>query len=334
MKHVAILGGGSWGTALTLVLARSPAPPHLALWVHDPGLAAQMAVSRTNPVYLPGYALPQDLLVTNDLHEVVESAELIVGAMPSAYARQVYEAVREILDRPVIWLSATKGLETGTLLRMSQLIEQVVGEQLIEGLAVLSGPSFAAEVARGDPTAVVVACADPALGAAIQRRFSGPSFRVYTNTDVTGVELAGALKNIIAIAAGICVGLGYGHNTLAALVTRGAAEIARLACALGARPQTLAGLAGMGDLMLTATGPLSRNRQLGIELARGRTLQDILSSTRMVAEGVPTTAAAVELSRRSGVEMPITEQMYRVLYEGLPPLEAIAALMQRPLREE
>ena len=334
MKRVAILGGGSWGTALTLVLARSPAPPETTLWVHDAALAREIAASRTNPVYLPGYELPPGLLVTNDLREALTRAELVVGAMPSAYARQVYQAARAALDRPVVWLSATKGLETGTLLRMSQLIEQVVGDALVEGLAVLSGPSFAAEVARGDPTAVVVACTDAALGAAIQRRFSGPSFRVYTNADVIGVELAGALKNIIAIAAGICVGLGYGHNTLAALVTRGAAEIARLACAQGARPQTLAGLAGMGDLMLTATGPLSRNRQLGIELARGRSLREILASTRMVAEGVPTTAAAVELSRRCGVEMPITEQMYRVLYEGLPPLEAIAALMQRPLREE
>lgn len=334
VERVTILGGGSWGTALTLVLARTPQPPQVTLWVHDACLARQMSRTRENPVYLPGFRLPESLQVTSQLDEAVRGAELIVGAIPSAYARQVYRAVQPHLTAPAVFLSATKGLETDTLLRMSQVIEQVIDERQRAGIAALSGPSFAVEVARGDPTAVVVACPNPQLAAAIQQRFSGPTFRVYSNPDLVGVELAGALKNIIAIAAGICVGLGYGHNALAALVTRGAAEISRLASALGAQPKTLAGLAGIGDLMLTATGSLSRNRALGIELARGRKLEEILAATRTVAEGVNTTRAALELARRYQVEMPITEQIYQVLYHGRSPLQSIADLMQRPLREE
>lgn len=335
METIAILGGGSWGTALALLLARNhPALP-LSLWVHDPALARAMWERRENEVYLPGFKLPETIRVSNDIAQTVAGSTLLVGVAPSAHARQVYTAAFAALDPLPPVVSATKGIETGTLARMSQVIEETAAARSRRAqVAVLSGPSFALEVARGDPAAVVAASRESTLARRVQQIFSGPTFRVYTSEDVVGVEMGGAVKNVIAIAAGICTGLGLGHNTLAALVTRGVAEMTRLACALGAQPRTLAGLSGIGDLVLTATGPLSRNRAVGVELGRGRALTEILQSTRMVAEGIGTTAAAMELARRAGVEMPITQQMHAVLYEGRAPREAIRELMQRRLKEE
>jgi glycerol-3-phosphate dehydrogenase (NAD(P)+) len=295
-----------------------------------------MGERRENEIYLPGFTLPETIRVTSEIAEAVSGATLLVGVMPSAHAREVYAAAFAALDPLLPVVSATKGIETGTLARMSQVIEETAAARSWRSVAVaaLSGPSFALEVARGDPVAVVAASRDRALARRVQEIFSGSTFRVYTSEDLVGVELGGAVKNVIAIAAGICIGLGLGHSTLAALVTRGAAEMTRLACALGAEPRTLAGLSGVGDLVLTATGPLSRNRAVGVELGRGRALVDILQSTRMVAEGIGTTAAAVELARRAGVEIPITEQMHAVLYEGRAPRSAIRELMQRKLKEE
>jgi glycerol-3-phosphate dehydrogenase (NAD(P)+) len=336
MEPIAILGGGSWGTALALLLARNAPDRRIPLWVHDPELARSMRGRRVNEIYLPGFELPAAIDVTGDLRAAVRGAKLVIGVMPSARAREVYTAALEAMDELPAFVSATKGIETERLARMSQVIEEVATARTGQTprVAALSGPSFALETARGDPIAVVAASRDRDFAQTVQALFSGPMFRVYTSDDIVGVELGGAVKNIIAIAAGICVGLGFGHSTLAALVTRGAAEMTRLACALGALPRTLAGLSGIGDLVLTATGPLSRNRTVGIELGRGRPLNEILQSMRMVAEGIGTTAAAVQLARRTGVEMPITEQMYTVLYENRPPRDAIRELMQRKLKEE
>ncbi len=338
MDRIAILGGGSWGTALALLLARKAPEQPIRLWVYEPDLAQAMRERRINHVYLPGFELPPNVAIAGDPRAAVENATLVVGAMPSAHARHVYSAALARIGLagagPLpAFVSATKGIEIERLARMSQVIEEVAAPRAPR-VAVLSGPSFALETARGDPIAVVAASRDRDLAQSVQELFSSPVFRVYTSDDVVGVELGGSLKNIIAIAAGICVGLGFGHGTLAALVTRGAAEMTRLACALGAQPRTLAGLSGIGDLVLTATGPLSRNRSVGVELGRGRTLPEILQSMRMVAEGVGTTAAAVELARGAQVEMPITEQMYAVLYQQKSPREAIRELMLRKLKEE
>jgi glycerol-3-phosphate dehydrogenase (NAD(P)+) len=336
METIAILGGGSWGTALALLLSRNHPTLPFSLWVHDPELARAMDERRENEVYLPGFKLPETIRVTNDIAEATAGVSLLVGVMPSAHARAVYTAALAGLGEPPAFISATKGIETGTLARMSQVIEEVAAARFSRSarVAALSGPSFALEVARGDPVAVVAASRDRVLAQQVQEIFSGPTFRVYRSEDVVGVELGGAVKNIIAIAAGLCSGIGLGHSTIASLITRGAAEMTRLACALGAEPRTLAGLSGIGDLVLTATGPLSRNRAVGIELGRGRTLVDILQSMRMVAEGIGTTAAAVELARRAGVEIPITEQMHAVLYQGRAPRDAIRELMQRKLKEQ
>jgi glycerol-3-phosphate dehydrogenase (NAD(P)+) len=339
MDKIAILGGGGWGTALALLLARNSPRSRVVFWVHDPELARSMQSLRVNEPYLAGFELPGSVEISNDIPEAVRDADLIIGVMPSAHARAVYTAAFASLDRIPPVVSATKGIETGRLARMSRVIEEAAlareGRSSVPPpIAVVSGPSFARDVARGDPIAVVAASQDADLARKIQVILSGSAFRVYVTDDVCGVEMGGSLKNIIAIAAGICAGLGLGQSTIAALITRGAAEMTRLACALGAQPRTLAGLSGIGDLVLTATGGLSRNRAVGIELGRGRSLTEILQSMRMVAEGVGTTAAAVELARRAKVEMPITEQMHAVLYDGRAPREAIRELMQRRLRDE
>ncbi len=334
MKKIAIIGGGSWGTALALVLTRSRQPHRLALWVHEPVVCETLRARRVNEVYLPGFELPREVAVSGELGETLREAEIVLGVMPSAHARAVYTRLLPHLDPRMIFVSATKGLESGTLERITEVIAEVVSLKFTPRVAALSGPSFAREVARGDPTAVVIASADAELAASVQEEFSGPTLRLYTNDDVAGVELGGAVKNVIAIAAGVCQGLGFGHNTLAALITRGLAEMTRLACALGGRRDTLAGLAGMGDLVLTCTGALSRNRSVGVELGKGRALGEILASTRMVAEGVGTTAATLQLARKAHVEMPITEQMFAVLYQGRAPRDAIRELMERPLKQE
>ena len=334
MKKIAIIGGGSWGTALAIVLACSRRAHRLSLWVHDPEVCESLRARRVNEVYLPGFELPREVEVLGDLAQALREADIVLGVTPSAHARAMYTKMLPHLDPRMVFVSATKGLESKTLERATEVIAQVVSVKFTPRVAALSGPSFAREVAHGDPTAVVVASADHELAASLQDEFSGPTFRLYTNDDVTGVELGGAVKNVIAIAAGVCQGLGLGHNTTAALITRGLAEMTRLACALGGRRETLAGLAGMGDLVLTCTGALSRNRTVGVELGKGRKLEEVLSSMRMVAEGVGTTAATVELARKVRVEMPITEQMYAVLYQDRAPRDAIRELMERRLKHE
>ncbi len=334
MKKIAILGGGSWGTALAMVLSRSRTRHKLSLWAHDPAIANAMRSRRTNETYLPGLALPAEIEVTNNLAEALPGAEIVLGVIPSAHARSVYAQALPSLTRETTFVSATKGLEPGTHARMSEVLAQVLAPKFPPRVAVLSGPSFALEAARGDPTAVVIASKDSDLAAALQEEFAGLSFRLYTNDDVLGVELAGAMKNVVAIAAGACQGLGLGSNSLAALITRGLAEMTRLAVALGARSETLSGLAGLGDLVLTCTGALSRNRRVGVELGKGRALGEILAGMRMVAEGVGTTAALLDLAGAARVEMPISEQVYAILHQGKPPRDAIRDIMERPLKRE
>ena len=325
---VAVVGGGSWGTALAIHSAR--AGHDVTLVARDDQTAARLRTDRENRRYLPGIPLPEELKVTGEL-AAASGADLLALAIPSEAYRAVCRQVRASTSDLGIAMSATKGLEIDTLRRMSE----VAGEEL-PGLAttVLSGPSFALEVAQGQPTAVVAASHDPGSAERVQKALSSPTFRIYTSADVPGVELAGALKNVVAIAAGIVDGLGYGQNTVAALVTRGLAEITRLGVALGGRPETFAGLAGLGDLVLTATGGLSRNRRLGQALGQGKTLAAAVAETAMVAEGVRTTKAACDLAVRAGVEMPITQEMRAVLYSGKPPRDAVDSLMIRRLKRE
>jgi len=334
VKKIAIIGGGSWGTALAIALGRSFRPHRLAIWAHSPDIVDLLRSKRVNEVYLPGFQLPDGVEVTGTLGEALGGAEIVLGVMPSAHARELYRAMRPHLETGAVFVSATKGLEPATHARISEVIAAEMPAGSLPRIAVLSGPSFALEVARGDPTAAVLSSADPSLASEVQEEFSGPLFRLYTNDDVVGTEIAGAVKNVIAIAAGVSTGLGLGANTMAALVTRGLAEMTRLAVALGGRRETLAGLAGLGDLILTATGALSRNRSVGIELGKGRELGEILSATRMVAEGVGSAAAALELAQRAGVEMPITEQVHAVLRAGRASRDAIRELMERRLRQE
>jgi glycerol-3-phosphate dehydrogenase (NAD(P)+) len=332
MRRIAIIGAGSWGTALSLTLARLGHA--VKLWAFEPEVVDSIRVRRENELFLPGIALPESLFATHDLAEALRGAEMVVTALPSHVCGILFEQMLLHLRPEMTLVSATKGLDTERLLRMSEVICQVVGRKFPPRLAALSGPSFALEVARGDPTAIVVAAADRKTARQVQAEFSSAALRLYTSSDVIGVEMGGALKNIIAIAAGVVQGLGLGHNPTAALITRGLVEITRLACACGARRETLAGLAGMGDLVLTCTGHLSRNRQVGIELGRGRKLAEIVGSMRMVAEGIRTTQAAVALAARHGVEMPITTQVHRILQDQVSPREAIRELMERSLKEE
>jgi glycerol-3-phosphate dehydrogenase (NAD(P)+) len=328
--RIGVLGAGSWGTALAVHLHRGGHP--VRLWARDPSLAASIERERENPRYLPGVEVPPAVAVTSNLEEAAGGAAFVVLAVPSHGLRAVVRKAVPALERQAIVVSAAKGLEEGSLARMSQVIEDETRGS--HAVAVLSGPSFAAEVARGLPTAVLAASTNPAAVAAVQERFRGRAFRLYASDDVTGVEIGGALKNVIAIAAGAAEGLGLGHNSAAALITRGLAEISRLACAEGGRRETLAGLGGLGDLVLTCTGELSRNRRVGIELGRGRRLDEILASTHMVAEGVRTTGAALALGARHGIELPITWQMSRVLDGSCSPREAVEALMLRRQKSE
>jgi len=337
MTKIAILGGGSWGTALAIVLSRSHQPHDISLWMRDPHLAAATSNSRENNVYLPACPVPAAVEITADLATALRQAHIVVGAMPAAHAREIHSRVLSFdSGSSFIFVSATKGLEPSTHLRMSEVLAQLFAAKSSSPrqFAVLSGPSFALEAARGDPTAVVIACSQENCATGIQQEFAGPSFRIYTNDDVVGVELAGAMKNVIAIAAGACQGLGLGSNAIAALITRGLAEMSRLAFALGARPETLSGLAGLGDLVLTCTGVLSRNRQLGIELGQGRALPEILAATRTVAEGVGTAAALLALAADHHIELPITTQVDAILHHGKSPREAISAIMERPQKRE
>lgn len=334
MKKISIIGAGGWGTALTIVLERSRAPHRIALWVREKEVCASLKNEGKNPVFLPGFTIPAETEVTGDIGEALSEADLVVLAVPTAHLRETCTAMLPYLTPTMAFASAAKGLETNTLLRMTEVIEQTLRPKLRPRVAAISGPSFAKEVARGDPTAMVTASADRQLASELQQEFSGPTLRLYTNDDVIGVEMGGALKNVIAIAAGVAEGLGLGHNTIAALITRGLTEMTRLGTAMGARRETLAGLSGMGDLVLTCTGDLSRNRTVGTELGRGKKLEDILKPMRTVAEGIGTTAAAKTLALKVGIEMPITEQMYAVIYEGRAPREAIRELMERRLKPE
>ncbi len=330
MSRISILGAGAWGTALALSLARRGGH-QLVLWSHSPELADQLADAGENLPYLPGFTLPVDIHVTSDLPRAVFEADILLCVTPSQHLRGVVTHIAPMLTPNQILVSAAKGIEETTFLRMSQVVAAVSRNPF----AVLSGPSFAREVAAGSPTAVVAAASRSSIAQTVQRDFTSPTLRVYTNDDVPGVELGGSLKNVIALATGVATGLGLGHNSAAALITRGIAEITRLAVACGARRQTLAGLSGIGDLVLTCTGALSRNRSVGIELGHGRHLPDILAGLNgKVAEGIRSTTAALGLAGRYGVEMPITEQVHAILHHNKSPREAIRELMSRPGRDE
>ena len=333
MTRIAILGGGGWGTALAVVLSRRPRTHDISLWVHDRNLAEEMLRVRENVTHLPGHKLSKTVRITHEIGQAVRDAEIILGAMPSANAREVYSLASTHISARPIFVSGTKGLEPVTHARMSQILGQVLSGRG-HHVAVLSGPSFAQEVAQGVPTAIVLACHDATLAADLQEQLAAPNFRLYTNDDVLGVELAGPMKNVIAIAAGALHGLGLGSNSLAALITRGLAEMSRLAITLGARHETLSGLAGLGDLVLTCTGSLSRNRRVGIELAKGHPLSKILSGMHGVAEGVGTTAALLALARECKIEMPVTEQVDAILHRDKKPHQAIRDIMERPLKRE
>ena len=330
MSRITVLGAGAWGTALAITLARRGGH-ELCLWSHSVPLAEQLTEAGENLPYLPGFILPAGIHVTADLPDAIFEADIILCVTPSQHLRGVVAHIAPLLTRNQIILSASKGIEETSFLRMTQVIASITDNPT----CVLSGPSFAQEVAAGIPTALVAASLFPQVAYTIQRDFSSPTLRVYTNEDVAGVELGGALKNVIALAAGVAHGLNLGHNSSAALITRGIAEITRLAVACGGRRQTLAGLSGIGDLVLTCTGSLSRNRTVGIELGRGRQLPEIIAGLNgKVAEGIQSTAAALGLAARYGVEMPIAEQMDAILHHNKSPKEAIRELMSRPGRDE
>jgi glycerol-3-phosphate dehydrogenase (NAD(P)+) len=326
---VAVLGAGSWGTALAIHLGRVGLP--VRLWVRDPGRAASMRATRENARYLPGMALPDGVHVTADAPEALADSGIVLLAVPSHFVDPVLSALAAHVPERAVLVSATKGLEPRQGLRMSELLERRLPGRPV---AVLSGPSFAREVAQGRPTALVIACPDERIAALLQRRLAGPALRLYTNRDVLGVELGGAVKNVMAIATGLGDGLGLGENARAALITRGLAEIVRLGTAAGAQAATFAGLAGLGDLVLTCTGTQSRNRALGAEIARGRPLGDVEAGTPMVAEGVRTVASVLRMARERGVTMPICEEVAAVLFQGKPVAESLASLLAREPRPE
>lgn len=334
MSKIAVIGAGAWGTAITIALGRKGTHA-VRLWAYEKEVVESVNARHTNDLFLAGHMIPESVRATGSLEEALQNAEFVVSVMPSHHARRVWEQMKPHLRAGMLFVSATKGIENDTLLRMTEVIRQVLSDGFSPRLGALSGPSFAKEVAQSHPTAITLASSDADLAQAVQREFSDPSFRVYSNDDAVGVELGGALKNIIAIAAGVVDGLGLGHNTAAALITRGLAEMTRLTVACGGRAETMAGLAGLGDLVLTCTGGLSRNRTVGVELGKGRRLEEIMAGMHgMVAEGVLTTNAAVGLARKMKVEMPITEQMHAILQEGKVPKDAIRELMTRPSTSE
>ncbi len=335
MSHIAVVGTGSWGTALAMVLARRGGHT-VTMWSHTRQVADVIQQTHENRFYLPGLLIPETIRVTTDLNEAMGEAEILIVAVPSQHLRSVCLVMAPFLTGNQLIVNAAKGIEDGTFLRMTQVIAEVLEQRGLHlPCGVLSGPSFAQEVGSGSPTAITIASSDPAIASRVQDEFASPTLRLYTNDDVVGVELGGALKNVIAIAAGATHGLGLGHNSVAALVTRGIAEMTRLALACGGKRETLAGLAGLGDLVLTCTGALSRNRNVGMELGSGRRLPEILADMNgKVAEGVRTTHAALGLAHRLCVEMPITEQVAAVLNEQISAKEAMRELMSRPGRDE
>ncbi|MGI8732145.1 MAG: NAD(P)H-dependent glycerol-3-phosphate dehydrogenase [Pyrinomonadaceae bacterium] len=332
MKRVAIIGAGSWGTALGIVAAELG--HNVKLWSRNPGIVAAINSNRLNSVYLPDAPVPSGVFATTEFGEALEQAELVIIATPSHATRAVLESMAVALTPEVVLVSATKGIEIESGKRISQLVDDVLGDEFAARFVCLSGPSFAKEVVQRHPTAIVAASTDAALSTAVQSAFSSASLRIYTNEDVAGTEIGGSVKNVMAIAAGMVSGLGLGSNSVAALITRGLAEMSRLAIAEGGRLETIMGLAGLGDLVLTCTGSLSRNRFVGQELGRGRSLTDITSGMKEVAEGINTTRALKLLANRVGVEMPITEEVFGVLYEGKKVRDAANDLMTRPLRDE
>jgi glycerol-3-phosphate dehydrogenase (NAD(P)+) len=332
MAKLAVLGAGSWGTALAIALAARF--DVVALWARDPARADEMQRVRENRRYLPGFALPSAIAVSGDMGASMAGSEVVLSVVPSRYLRAVMTSARRHVPGDAALVSATKGIEEGTFFRMSELMRDSLGGERTRRVAVLSGPTFAKEIAAGEPAAVVIAAEELPVAEEIQRAFATPRLRFYTSTDVIGVELGAALKNVIAIGAGICRGLGLGSNSVAALVTRGLAEITRLAVTMGGQERTLSGLAGLGDLVLTATGDLSRNRFVGMRLGEGQKLPEILASMSMVAEGVETCRAAYHMGVSKNVDLPITSRMYEVLYEAKDPSQAIRELMERPLTSE
>ena len=332
MSQIFVVGSGAWGTSIALSLERRGGHS-VSLWAHSPEAAEEIRAAGENLQFLPGFPLPASIHVTGDC-SAVESAEIVVSVVPSEFLSATMSRLRPYLHTGQVIVSATKGIDDGSFLRMTEMIAAALGDLRLP-VGALSGPSFAYEVAQGQPTALTVAFHERSVAERIRQEFSSETVRLYTSTDVTGVELGGALKNVIAIAAGIAAGVGLGYNSSAALITRGIAEITRLAVACGGRRETLAGLSGVGDLVLTCTGSLSRNRTVGQALGQGRKLPEILESLGgKVAEGVRTTRAALGLARKHGIEMPITEQMELILNEGKDPREAIRALMLRPGKDE
>ncbi|MEK6744952.1 MAG: NAD(P)H-dependent glycerol-3-phosphate dehydrogenase [Nitrospirota bacterium] len=331
-EKIGIIGAGAWGTALALLLADNG--HDVALWMFEKDLAKETQGSRENRVYLPGFTLPANISVTPSLEEAVRDRPYVLSVVPSHTVRTVSKQFAPHLAGNAVIVSASKGIEIDTLMPLSDVFRETLPPKFHTRLCFLSGPSFAREVAQKMPTAVALASYEPDAGSLVQKLMSTPYFRVYTNADVIGVELGGSVKNVIAIAAGVLEGLGFGYNTMAALLTRGLAEMSRLGTALGADPRTFSGLAGMGDLVLTCTGGLSRNRTLGVRLGKGEKLDDILKGAKTVAEGVKTAKAARELARKNGIEMPIVEEVYRILYEGKNPRQATKDLMGRTLKGE
>lgn len=328
MSYLAVMGAGSWGTTLACLLAEKGYD--VSLWAYEKDVVEEIQAKRTNSLYLPGVNLPAGLKVTNDYESAIKRCRYVINVAPTQFTRQVFSECVKYIHEDAVILSASKGIEQGTLMTVSAILRDLTGRRC----AVLSGPSFAKEVIKKFPTAVTLATEDSDTGLLLQEILNTNYFRVYTHTDVLGVEIGGALKNVIAIASGISDGLGLGFNARAALITRGIAEITRLGVSMGADKRTFSGLSGLGDLVLTCTGPLSRNYSVGMKLGQGMKLQDILSSTKSVAEGVATSLSAFQLSNKHSVEMPIIEQVYKVLYEHKNPAEAVHELMNRALKSE
>lgn len=332
MTEAGVIGGGSWGSAFALHLGRLRVKTRL--WVREKEVLEDLRKTRQNSVFLPGHAFPSSVSFSEDIKDTARSAEVLFIAVPSRFCRQIFWDIVPSLSRDQIVVSLTKGLEEGSLKRMTEVMEEIFAAHSLPHLAVLSGPSFAREVADRHPTAVVIASKELNFAKAVQHLVSNIYFRAYTSKDIIGVELAGASKNVIALAAGISDSLKFGHNSRAALITRGIAELTRLGAKLGATKKTFLGLAGIGDLVLTCTAKLSRNYHVGYELGKGRPLSDILSEMKMVAEGVSTTISVRDLARRENVEMPIAEEVYKILYENKSPKESLRDLMLRKLKVE
>jgi len=328
MNHIAVVGAGSWGTALACLLSNKGLD--ISLWVYEKELAEEMEKIRINKIYLPDVRIPKNIKISHQVSEVVKKAQYILNAVPAQYTRSVFKESLPFVSNEAIIISAAKGIERGTLMTISSVLKGLSGHKV----AVLSGPSFAKEVIKNLPTAVTLATEDKSTGLILQEVFNTNNFRVYTHDDILGVEIGGALKNVIAIASGISDGLGLGLNARASLITRGLAEMTRLGVAMGANERTFSGLSGLGDLVLTCTGHLSRNYTLGTKLGQGMKLRDILDQTMSVVEGVATAESAFELSKKYTIEMPIVEQVYKIIYEGKDPALAVSDLMRRSLKSE